>query len=352
MDKKLLDLYSDYLISANQLTTATGLSDVLDNEISHDKITRFLSKETFGSADLWKLVKPTVRKHESNKGGVLIFDDTVQEKAYTDENDIISWHYSHALGKVVKGLNILSSIVTYDGVTFPVGFEVIKKDIKYCDLFTCQEKKTSSKSKNELFRSMYKVNLINVKFDYVLFDSWFSAKENLEIIHKSKKIFIAGVKSNRTIATSLENKMKGKFIQINQLSSLDSNPIEVYLKGIEFPMKLMKKVFKNEDGSKGILYLITNEMKKDGEQIYEIYQKRWKIEVYHKSIKSNAALKKSPTKTVRTQTNHIFSSIYAYFKLEIIGLATGLNHFALKYKIIVKANIASMKELQRLASFT
>jgi hypothetical protein len=38
------------------------------------------------------------------------------------------------------------------------------------------------------------------------------------------------------------------------LSSLDFNPIEVYLKRIEFPMKLMKKVFKNEDGAKGGQY--------------------------------------------------------------------------------------------------
>jgi hypothetical protein len=96
MDKKLLDIYSDYLLSSNQLTTATGLSDILDNEISHDKITRFLSKETFDSEDLWKLVKPKVRKFESPKGGVLIFDDTVEEKLYTDENDIVAWHYSHS----------------------------------------------------------------------------------------------------------------------------------------------------------------------------------------------------------------------------------------------------------------
>lgn len=348
MDKKLLDIYSDYLLSSTQLTTATGLSDVLDNEISHDKITRFLSKETFGSEDLWKLVKPTVRKFESPKGGVLIFDDTVEEKLYTDENDVVAWHYSHAKGRVVKGLNILSALVAYENGTFPVGFEVIKKDVSYCDLFTCKEKRVSSKTKNDLLRSMYQVNLRNIKFDYVLFDSWFSAKENLEMIHNSKKLFIGGVKSNRTIALSLEDKLKGKFIQINQLSSLDSTPVEVYLKGIEFPMKLMKKVFKNEDESEGILYLITNEMKKNGEQIYEIYQKRWKIEVYHKSIKSNAALKKSPTKTERTQINHVFSSIYAFFKLEIISLNTNMNHFALKYKIIVKANMAAMKELQRL----
>ena len=34
---------------------------LLDGAISHDKITRFLSEADFTSADLWQLVKPTVR---------------------------------------------------------------------------------------------------------------------------------------------------------------------------------------------------------------------------------------------------------------------------------------------------
>ena len=28
--------------------------------------------------------------------GVLIFDDTIQEKPYTDENELISWHFDHS----------------------------------------------------------------------------------------------------------------------------------------------------------------------------------------------------------------------------------------------------------------
>jgi hypothetical protein len=71
----------------------------------------------------------------------------------------------------------------------------------------------------------------------------------------------------------------------------------------------------------------------------------WDWTVYHKSIKSNTALKKSPTKTVRTQINHVFSSIYAYFKLEKLSLKTHMNHFALKNKILLKANQAVFKEL-------
>ncbi len=39
-----LELYIDYLISGNGYATATGLSAMIDNEISHDQIKRFLSK--------------------------------------------------------------------------------------------------------------------------------------------------------------------------------------------------------------------------------------------------------------------------------------------------------------------
>jgi hypothetical protein len=40
---KLLDLYSDYLISAFGQTSATGLSLLLNGEISHDQTQRWLS---------------------------------------------------------------------------------------------------------------------------------------------------------------------------------------------------------------------------------------------------------------------------------------------------------------------
>ncbi|KIC75952.1 hypothetical protein DB41_GU00010, partial [Neochlamydia sp. TUME1] len=56
--------------------------------------------------------------------------------------------------------------------------------------------------------------------------------------------------------------------------------------------------------------------------------KRWRIEEYHKSIKQNASLEKSPTKIARSQRNRIFSSLIAYCKLEFLKIKTLLNHFA------------------------
>ncbi|MDZ4152332.1 MAG: IS701 family transposase, partial [Methylicorpusculum sp.] len=90
MDKERTALYTDYLICNQGLATATSLSEMLDGEVSHDQITRHLSARLYTSKDLWVDVKPTVRQIERDDG-CLIFDDTVQEKEFTDENEIMCW---------------------------------------------------------------------------------------------------------------------------------------------------------------------------------------------------------------------------------------------------------------------
>jgi len=85
----IFDLYTDYLQTSFSYTTATGLSDLLDGELSHDQVTRFLAEKDYTSEDLWKSIKKEVRKIEDDEG-VLIFDDTVQEKPHSKENNLIS----------------------------------------------------------------------------------------------------------------------------------------------------------------------------------------------------------------------------------------------------------------------
>ena len=68
MAKKLLDLYSDYLLSSFGATTATGLSRLLGSAVVIDQVTRFLSEKVKTSSDLWRIVKPLVRQIESEAG--------------------------------------------------------------------------------------------------------------------------------------------------------------------------------------------------------------------------------------------------------------------------------------------
>ncbi len=103
MNIEMINLYSDYLISSFGKTTATGISELLNGVYSHDQFTRLLSNNSFDSSHLWKLVKSKVREIETNDG-VIIFDDTIQEKKYSKENELILYNYDHTLNTTIKGI--------------------------------------------------------------------------------------------------------------------------------------------------------------------------------------------------------------------------------------------------------
>jgi len=63
-----------------------------------------------------------------------------------------------------------------------------------------------------------------------------------------------------------------------------------------FEVLLAKQAFTNQDGTSGALCLVTNDLDLSYEAITAIYPKQWNVEVFHKSLKQNASLEKSPTK--------------------------------------------------------
>lgn len=348
MKKAELELYTDYLISTFGAATATGMSSMLDGEVSHDRVTRFLAEREYTSRDLWRQVKSTVRQIE-REDGVLVFDDTIQEKAWTDENEVMCWHYDHCLGRSVRGINLLNALYHSGGVSIPVAFELVRKPLQFCDVQTRQVKRASEVTKNELMRSMIATAVNNaLNFRYALMDSWFAATENFDFIVKKKKHFIAALKDNRLVALSEADKKQGRFVRIDTLALADKQAVRGWLKGYTHEVLLVRQVFTNKDGSTGWLNLVCSDLTCDGDTITTIYQKRWQVEVFHKSLKSNAALAKSPTRRVTTQNNHVFMSIYAVFKLECLKLKHKTNHFALRAKLFIKATRQAYAELQSL----
>lgn len=342
-----LDLYTDYLSVSFSYATATGLSNLLDGAISHDAVTRFLSQPEFTSKDLWKQVKSTVREVES-EDAALIFDDTIQEKPHMDENDLICWHYDHCAGRNVKGINLLNCLYHANGVSLPVAFELIRKPIRYCEVKTQREKRKSEVTKNEQLRNMVDTCVRNqLKFTWVLADIWFASTENMiHITHTRHKDFIMAMKSNRLVALSEADHKKTRYTRLDQLDWPEAGVVTGWLKGLAFPVRLARQVFTNKDGSTGTLYLVCSELNASWKTITTVYQKRWHVEVFHKSLKSNAAFAKSPARTPRTQANHLFASIVAVFKMEKLKITTKLNHFALKSKLYLKAIRTAFDELQ------
>lgn len=357
-DSAILDLYSDYLIASFRMATATGLSELMDEAISHDRISRFLGQRLFTQKDYWKCVKPLVRKVE-HPFGVIKVDDTIEEKPHSTENEIICWHWDHSKKPKaghVKGINILnflyqSPLDLDHSISIPVAFEIVRKNESYVDSKSGEVKMRSPVTKNEMLRErLYILQQYNkVQFRYVLWDTWFSSKENFNFVHyELKKYFIGALKSSRTVALSLEDKLAGKFQKISGLDLQAGQAITVWIKGLNFPVLLSKQVFTNKDGSTGELYLVTNDLEMNAQAISTTYETRWDVEVFHKSLKQNVGLEKSPTKNERTQSNHVFAAMIACTKLELLSLKEQTNHFALKTRLYVNALKTAFHELQTL----
>ncbi len=247
-------------------------------------------------------------------------------------------------------LILLSCIVQYDNVSIPIGYKIIHKDVSYSEIETKKVKRQASITKNQYCHNLLSQAYRNkVFFEWILADNWFGAKENLEYItNVIKKKFIIEIKSNRTVALSEKKKLKGDCTKVFKLDLEDSQSIKVWVKGIDFALQLINKIFINEDGSTGVLYIISSNLKHDADYLYIIYQKQWQIELYHKSIKHNASFAASPTKRMLSQANHIFSSLVAFCKLELLTIKTVANHFDLNHILLLKVNQATFLELQSL----
>lgn len=344
----LLDLYTDYLLVTPSYSTATGLSSVTDNQVSHDQITRLLSGQ-IKSKTLWK-VKSLAHEIRSSEG-LLIIDDSIEPKPFTKQNALINWHYDHCSGKSVKGVNFVSSFYyspSHD-MGLPVGVDYVLKDK---EVIGSKGKTTykSKQTKNEMMRSMIKHADFNIGFKYVLADSWFSCSENMNCItQECNSDFIMAIKSNRIAALSKADKEKGIYQSIESLK-LEERTMSVYLKQYSEPVLISKQVFKNGDGSTGTLYLATSDLNLDYQSLTTIYEKRWKVEEFFRSIKNNTAFAKAPTKTIQTQQAHFTASMIAFVKLERLKIRNNKNHYAMKSEIWLVATKAAWKQLDKLST--
>ncbi|RZK30312.1 MAG: hypothetical protein EOO63_07060 [Hymenobacter sp.] len=145
--------------------------------------------------------------------------------------------------------------------------------------------------------------------------------------------FIFALENSRTVALSAEARAGSQFQAVQTLAFPDKQPLRVYLRSVQEAVLVTRQVFTKQDGSQGTLYLVSSDTDLTQAQLTTIYQRRWKVEEYHKSLKQNASMGASPTKTPATQTTYFFAALLAYSKLEILKLKHRVGHFRLKARL-------------------
>jgi SRSO17 transposase len=242
----------------------------------------------------------------------------------------------------------VSALYYSQTVSVPVAFELVKKPDFVPDKKTGKPKRAARKTKNELSRQMLAACVKNgLPFGYVLNDAWFASAEN-RVYGKQAlgKAFVLPLTDNRKVTFDVPEAANRHYQPVSSLALEADTPVTVWREDVEFPLLLLKQVFTNADGSQGIVYRVTSDTTLSAEQITTLYQKRGKVEEYHKCLKSNLAFARSPTKTVRTPSNHLFACLVAFVKRERLRMQTHLNPFAMKAKLYQAALASALQQLQ------
>ena len=345
----LEEVYVEYLACSVGAVTATELARLSGGQLSHDQITRALAGPAHGARELWAKVKPLVRaaEKEADGQGVLIVDDTILAKPHSDESELVGWHFDHTVNRAVKGINLLTLFWQGANARLPVGYALVRKQAP-----APGKRPKPVTDKNTLFRGLARQAKANVlSFRAVLADSWFASEANMELVHRElKRTFIFALKGNRLAVRAEQNRRTSAWTRIDALDLEEDCPCAVWLRGVEFPVAVLRHRHKNVDGSEADVFFVTNELSLSGADLLALYQKRWQVECYHKSLKQNAAAGRAPLWSVSTLANHLWASLCAYARWEALHLKTRLGHFALKAKVRFAAQQAALATFRNLST--
>ena len=264
--------------------------------LSHDSINRFLQREEYEGKDLLDLVKEEIEL----EGGTLSVDDTVIEKPYSEETEIIGNYRSGNQKRVVRGINQITLVYTdAKGSTVAVNYRIYNKE--------------EGKTKNDYFMEMLEEVLAQgLRPSYVSGDIWYSSKENLKTIKDAGIGFLFGIKGNRLCYE------EGKEAKQIQRIEVPETGLLVELKGIG-EVKVFKMEFKNgfryyaqyTPDQKSLVNLTYCEFK-------EIHDQHWRIEQFHRAVKQVCSIGRFQVRTERAIKNHIFCAICSFIKLEFM----------------------------------
>ena len=306
-----------FLLSEPTGVSCCRLGDIAS--ISHDSINRFLNREAYGPADLFKEVKSDL----DLKGGSLSVDDSVLDKPYARYIAFISYFWSGKHHRTVKGINLITLYYTDPrGVSQPVNFRVYDK--------------SEDKTKNDYFLEMLQ-EVLEWGLDpaYVTGDSWYSCVKNLKRIKNHQLGFLFGVESNRRV--SIE---KGTWMQVQKLD-IPSNGLSVWLRDFG-QVKIFKTTLKkqvryyavrlSERNSPDNESSITREFNE--EQFHAVHAQHWQIEQFHRAIKQVCNIESFQVRSKVAVKNHLFAAICGYVELQRLRVSDVLaNCYALRRQL-------------------
>ncbi|MCC5620719.1 transposase [Nostoc sp. CHAB 5715] len=321
--------YCQYLISSQINYTLTNLADHLET-ISHDKINSYLRKEKLTPRLLWDNVKEII---PINAQAYIIFDDTVLDKRYSEEIELVRRQYSGNEHRVLRGIGLINCVYVNSetGQFWVIDYRIYDPD-------------GDGKSKLDHVIEMLQALVYHkmLPFSTVLMDSWYATTKVMQYIDNLGKYYYCPLKKNRLVDDTAGQKNYQAIEALHwSQTELDKGKI---IKIKSFYKHKKVKLFRVIVSTDKTEFIVTNDFTQDSTDIVQqVCNIRWKIEEFHRELKQLTGIESCQCRKARIQRNHIGACMLVWLRLKDLAYKTGQTIYQLKYGLLSNYLIQQLK---------
>ena len=312
--------YCQYLLSSQINYTLTNFAEHSER-FSHDQINRYLAGERITPHLVWENVRAHV---VPTPDGYLLFDDTVADKNFSRQMDVVRRQWSGNAHQVIKGIGIVTCVYVnpHSGQFWIIDYRIYDPD-------------GDGKSKLDhvheiLMNVVYQKRLL---FRAVLMDTWYATKDAMLEIEQLGKLYFCPLKDNRQVDDSAGARPYQRVDSLSWSTTELAHGKTIKLKG--FPKEHKVKLFRVALSTQRTDYIVTNDWTQDDTTaIQQANGWRWKIEQFHREAKQVTGLEGCQCRKARIVRNHIGCAILVWVRLKQVATDTQRTIYQVKHDLL------------------
>jgi len=306
MNLALISRYVHALVTAVENSSALSFAECAEG-VSHDFFTRSLHK-----SGQWLRLLVLLVQRVSNGGGYLILDDTILEK-YTQGLSCIFKLRDSKTGNYVWGLNVVLLCWSDGKRCLPIGFHIYRgKGVSKLDL--------------AMKLLAFAHDVLKLKPDYVLFDSYYGSRALMQQILGYHWHFVTRLKKNR---------------------KLDGQQIKRCRKGIPYwsaqgflEGKIPVVVYRH-----GAKYFVSSNLELTRQQVRDLYKQRSPIEEVFRVLKQECGWQGCQLRSITAYRRHLTAGLFAFLFLDSLKTKYRASHYKLRRRCIARKLIITTNEI-------
>lgn len=310
----------------------TDINDLYVDRCHQSSLNRFLTQSPWDVEEVNKTrlrALQNSRRTRSRKNGYLVLDDVIVSKTGRCMSGV-GFVFSKSEGRSVLGHNFVSTHYSDERGQYPVDLRMYIKE------GLAEPMGVEFKTKIELA-----IDLINSAVDngisasIVVFDTWYFAKELIDVIRKRGMDWVTRAKMNRKVVHrdeefGLEELIKR--ISPDEYERIEEIEIERdeercrYACALDLPMSNLGVVrlvlLKKELSDDGAMVLVSSRFDWSVRKIITAYRQRWKIEMFYRDGKQHIGLGEYQMRNFQGIVKHLFLVFVSYSLLECVRLSS------------------------------